>query len=104
MLVRDILPEMIAELESGLKEYERPELAGTVANLVMVDRCRCGDYFCGTFYTAPKPSGAWGIGHETIPLDCDNGYLNIDVLNGDIVSIEVLYRNEIRDKLIAALP
>ena len=69
-----------------------------------MDRCRCGDDFCATFYTAPKPRGAWGAKHETISLDAENGYLNVDVNNGKIVCVEVLYRDEIRNKLLRLLP
>ena len=104
MLVRELLPGLIPELENGLRQDERPELAAKVADLVIVDRCRCGDDFCGTFYTAPKPIGSYGPGHETIALDCNKCDLNLDVVNGEIVCVEVLYRDEIRDKLAVALP
>jgi hypothetical protein len=104
MLVREVLSELVPELENGLREYQLPALALQVANLVIVDRCRCGDDFCATFYTAPKPSAAFDSQLETIELDCEQGYLNVDVLNGKIVCVEVLYRDAVRDKLLAALP
>lgn len=100
MFVRDVLPELIPELEDGLRADARPELAAKVADLVIIDRCRCGDLFCATFYTAPQPIGAYGPGHETLALDT----LNVDVLNGEMVCVEILYRDEIRDKLAAVLP
>jgi hypothetical protein len=53
----------------------------------------CGDDFCQSFYTAPKPAGAYGTGHSNICLDPPwPGYLILDVLHDDIVHIEVLHR------------
>ncbi|MGI5180307.1 hypothetical protein ACQEVZ_28710 [Dactylosporangium sp. CA-152071] len=49
--------------------------------------------FCQSFYTAPKPAGAYGPGHRNVCLEPPwPGYLILDVLHDDIVHIEVLYR------------
>ena len=104
-LVQDVLPELAEELRRLLEADTEAELARQIPTLCIVDRCRCGDYFCATFYTAPKPKGgAWGPDHETISLDCEDGYLNVDVLDGKIVSVEVLYRDATRVKLHRAVP
>ena len=103
-LVKDVLPELAEELQRLLEEESEHELAGQVSSIRIVDRCRCGDDFCATFYTVPKPKGAWGPGHETISLECGDGFLNIDVLNGTIVCVEVLYRDDLRAKLLQAVP
>ena len=79
------------------------ELAAQVKRLVIVDRCRCGDDFCASFYTQPKPEGAYGLGHRSMELEPAEGMLILDLVNGTIVQVEVLYRNEIRDKLLLAL-
>jgi hypothetical protein len=103
-LVQEVLPELAEELRILLEEDSQPQLASQVSSIRIVDRCRCGDDFCATFYTAPKPKGAWGPGHETIALECGDGYLNIDVLDGRIVEVEVLYRDALRAKLHQAVP
>ncbi|HEX8920747.1 MAG TPA: hypothetical protein VF766_04685 [Pyrinomonadaceae bacterium] len=103
-LLREAMPELAGELESLLRKNEEAELARQVAGLRIIDRCRCGDDFCATIYAAPKPRAAWGAGHETIALDPDEGYMNVDLLNGNIVEVEVLFRDEIRDQLLKLLP
>jgi hypothetical protein len=70
----------------------------------MVDRCRCGDDFCATFYTAPPPLGSFGPGHQTVALSPREGMLNIDVVGTKIVQIEVLCREELRKRVQAAIP
>ena len=52
----DALPEIANELRVGLRD-DRPDLVATLDDLELVDRCRCGDEFCATFYTVAK--GAW---------------------------------------------
>jgi hypothetical protein len=98
------MPELAGELEALLLKNGEAELARQVAGLFIIDRCRCGDDFCATIYTAPKPKGAWGLGHETIALDPEEGYMNVDLLNGNIVEVEVLFRDQIRDQLLKLLP
>jgi hypothetical protein len=72
--------------------------------LRIVDRCRCGDDFCASFYTQPKPKGAYGPGYRNIALTPAKGMLILDVVDGVIANVEVLYRNDIREKLLALLP
>ena len=68
-LLKDALPEFAAELVRTLRAEGRTDLGEQIATLRVVDRCRCGDWFCATFYTVPKPDGPWGKGHETVPLE-----------------------------------
>jgi hypothetical protein len=103
-LLKELLPELADDLIAQFERDGEHQLAAQVSSLPIIDRCRCGDDFCATFYTAPKPKDAWGVGHETIPLDAEDGYLNVDVVEGKIVSIEVLYRDEIREKLLSHMP
>jgi len=68
----------------------------------IVEGCCCGDDFCASFYTQPKPKGAYGPGHETLLLVTGPpGMLMLDVVDGLISFIEVLYRPDVRRKLIA---
>ena len=94
-------PELSLELSELLNRAGEEELAGTVAGLNVLDRCRCGDDFCATMYTAPRPRGAWGKGHRNVSLHPKTGFLILDVLHERIVEIEVLYLDEVRGQLLA---
>jgi hypothetical protein len=102
--IKDVTPELVTELQRLLRRAGESAVAEQVAHLVMVDRCRCGDSFCASFYTAPRPVGRFGPGHRTIPLLSENGILNVDVIGSTIVHVEVLRRDELRCKICAAVP
>lgn len=104
MLLTEILPELALELQQLLEKAERPDLAAQVSKLVIVDRCRCRDDFCSSFYTQKKPEGRYGPGHECVDLDATKGMLLLDVVAGTIVHVEVLNRGDVRAKLTARLP
>jgi hypothetical protein len=100
-----MLPAFSAELQRLLIEQGEPELAAQVPQLPIHDRCSCGDDFCATFYTQPKPNGAFGPGHRNVRLLPDDGALLIlDVVGGQIACVELLDRPEVREKLDAVLP
>ncbi|HUQ31997.1 MAG TPA: hypothetical protein VM095_07750 [Pyrinomonadaceae bacterium] len=103
-LLRDALPELSAELKSLLENDDLPQLAEQIESLRLVDHCRCDSKTCATFYTVPKPEGAWGAGHENIVLDVEEGLMVVDTLNGEIVCVEILDRADIREKLLRRLP
>jgi hypothetical protein len=63
-LLTDTLPAFATELHRLLIEQDEPELAAQVPGLMIFDRCRCGDDFCATFYTQPKPKDGFGPGHR----------------------------------------
>ena len=71
----DTLPALAAELRQLLTEQGEPELAAQVPGLMIFDRCRCGDDFCATFYTQPKPEGRYGPGHRNVALAPDERML-----------------------------
>jgi hypothetical protein len=102
-LIVESLPAFAQELERLLAADE-PGLAGQVPQLRIVDRCRCGDGFCATFYVQPKPEGAYGPGHRNVTLEPETGMLILDVVNERIAAVEVLYRDEIRETVHALLP
>jgi hypothetical protein len=104
LVLADELPELAAEIRELLTKASESALEESVPTLRIVDRCRCGDDFCATFYTQPKPAGRWGPGHESIPLEPKGGMIIIDVVQGQIACIEILHRDEIRQKLLALLP
>lgn len=104
MQLSEILPALATELEQLLKNRGEVELAAQVSQLTVIDRCRCGDDFCSSFYTQPKPAGYSGPGHRGMDLDAAEGMLLVDVIAGKIAHIEVLNRADVRRDLLAALP
>ncbi|MER7009683.1 hypothetical protein ABT297_42495 [Dactylosporangium sp. NPDC000555] len=86
-------PIFTTELAAALGAHGEDRLTDQVDWLRIVQVCGCGDDFCQSFYTAPKPSGAYGKGHRNVCLKPPwPGYLILDVLHDDIVYVEVLYR------------
>lgn len=104
LLLANTLPAFAAELQRLLTEAGEPGLAAQVPGLAILDRCHCGDDFCATFYTQPKPNGSYGPGHRNLALTPEEGMLILDVVAGEIACVEVLYRDEVRRKLRAVLP
>jgi hypothetical protein len=89
-LISDVLPALAQELHQLLVEQGESELADQVPGLRIVDRCRCGDNFCATFYVCPKPNGAYGPGYRNVPLTPREGMLILDVVGEKIAAVEVL--------------
>jgi hypothetical protein len=100
----EILPALAIELEQLLKNQGESELAAQVSQLTVIDRCRCGDNFCSSFYTQPKPEGHYGPSHRCFGLDAAEGMLLVDVVAEKIAHVEVLNRADVRRDLLAALP
>ncbi len=100
----EVLHDLVQELASRLTEQGHTGLAAQVDDLRLFDRCRCEDDFCATFYTAPRPSGAWGPGHENVVLDEAEGLVVLDVVNGPCVCVEVLDRTDVKERLKRVLP
>ena len=99
-----IFPELAAELQQLLADQGESKLAEQVPGLTLIERCRCGDDFCGMFYVLPKPVGAYGPEHRNVALEPREGMLIIDVLADKIAAVEVLYRDEVRKKLLIEFP
>lgn len=92
-LVRDKWPDLAAELVSALREEGEDDLARQVATIRVVEQCGCGDDVCRSFYTAPKPDGAYGPGHRNVGLSPSKpGYLILDVVDDVVMYVEVLHR------------
>jgi len=104
MLFTEALPSFAAELERLLKKQGHAELAAQVSMLKIVDRCRCGDDFCASFYTEPKPQGAYGADHRCVELELEKGMLILDVVRDKIAHVELLHRQDIRERLLVSLP
>ena len=98
-LLIHILPELANELRNLLIKEGKSHLAEQVSSLQIYDRCRCGDNFCASFYTAPPPKGSYGESHYNIALEPDEGYFILDIVEEKIVYVEVLYRDDIEKAL-----
>jgi hypothetical protein len=103
-LLGETFPQLSKELQQLLTNAGEPTLAAQVPGLTIVDRCRCGDNFCATFYTQPKPVGRYGPGLRNIALEPKEGMLILDVVDGVIAQVELLYRDEVRQKLLTVFP
>jgi len=87
-------PIFAAELAAALDDAGEARLEKQVRHLRVVEVCGCGDDFCQSFRTAPKPAGPYGEGHRTIALRAPwSGYLILDVVGTEIVYVEVLHRH-----------
>ncbi|MFJ9696015.1 hypothetical protein [Kitasatospora sp. NPDC101183] len=104
-LVREVFPDLAAELTGLLLAEGEPALALTVADLRLVARCDCGDDFCQSFKTAPTRDGEpYGPGHRCLPLLPSRGMLVLDLVDGAIVHVEVLDRPPMHDARLARPP
>jgi hypothetical protein len=93
-LLRTTWPIFTEELAAALDKGGEAQLAEQVQRLRIVEACSCGDDFCQSFRTAPKPAGPYGAGHRNVCLDAPwPGYLILDVVHDDIVYVEVLNRS-----------
>ncbi|MFJ9833377.1 hypothetical protein ACIRU2_18640 [Streptomyces sp. NPDC101169] len=92
-LVRDVFPDLVAELIALLEDEGERELALCAWDLRLVAMCDCGDDFCQSIHTAVRPKGEpYGEGHRCVPLLPEEGMLVLDVVQGRIMYIEVLDR------------
>jgi hypothetical protein len=103
-LVKDVLPAFAAELRDLLNKAERTDLAAKIESLELVERCRCDDEFCSSFYTAPKPNGAYGAGHSNLTLSPKEGMVILDLVHDEIRYVEVIDRRDVREALFAGVP
>jgi hypothetical protein len=92
----DVLPSLAEELRGLFSLQGHLDLVAQLSTVRVHDKCRCGEDFCSSIYTAPKPEDAWRAGHETIVVDPREGMINVDLVNRTIVYIEILDRSDIR--------
>ncbi len=102
------LPSLCAEIIRLSTVAARTDISDQIPALHIESRCGCGDDFCSPFYVVNESrplniveKNVIGQRHgETVALDPDDGYINIDLDNfGRVVTIEVLYRDEVRRTL-----
>ncbi|WP_216587408.1 hypothetical protein [Streptomyces brasiliscabiei] len=91
--VRDVFPDLVAELTVLLEVEGEYAPAVRAADLRLVDECGCGDGFCRSIRTADHRRGRpYGPGHRCVPLPPSKGMLIPDVVDDRIMYIEILDR------------
>ncbi len=90
-LLATTAPAFAAELENGLREIERPDLAEQVPGLQIREVCKCEVEGCASFYTA-APMRRWFRRGKQVPV----GELVVDTIDGEIVYVEVLNRPDLK--------
>jgi len=67
-----MIPELVNKMQEVLLKDGNNIIARTVSSTRIVDKFRCDQDFCAPNCIAPQVAGAWGPGHETIPLEPEN--------------------------------
>jgi len=98
----DVMPELADEIREVLFDMGEYKLAKSVAALSLVDRCRCGEVDCATFYTMERAKWQDKPLKHVVPGKDD--ILEVDVLDDTIVCVEILDREEISAVLRRLLP
>jgi hypothetical protein len=92
-LVREVYPELVAELARLLEAEGERHLAIVAHDLRLFAECECKDDFCQSFHTSEHAPGTpYGPGHRNVSLDPEEGMLILDVVDERIVYVEVLFR------------
>lgn len=99
----DVLPEFAAEIAEVLRLEDGADLAGQLRGLSITAVCGCGDDYCASFYTGPRPDGPWGPQHTNVTPETATGMVILDVVDGRIRYVEVLHRDDVKS-VISALP
>jgi hypothetical protein len=102
MKIKKALPQLAQELESGFRKIGQVDLAATVSELDIVERCRCGDEGCGTFYTLEKCVWSGKKLEQIVPVV--EGLYAVDVFSNKVACIEILDRKDVEDKLNELFP
>ncbi|MFE2127917.1 hypothetical protein [Streptomyces amritsarensis] len=104
-LVRDVFPDLTAELVRLLEEEGERDLALCAHDLRLVAECGCGDDFCQSLRTHDHPPDRpYGPGHRMVCLLPERGLLNLDVVGRRIVYVEIIDRPPMRRGTAAASP
>jgi len=103
-LLIDALPDLVSELQERLVAANERALAESIPSLRIDHRCACADEQCAMFYTVPHSLAARGPTHRELAFDSVGGMLVLDVEHESITCIEVLFRPDIRRRLVQLVP
>ncbi len=100
-LVAEILPGLARRIESALRAQGEERLAAQVPGLRITTVCRCDQPFCGSFHTSTRPMKRWFMrGRQVEIADGEPGEVVVDVVRGEIAYVEVLYLDDVRERLL----
>jgi hypothetical protein len=92
------LPEFADELARGIASNGYKKLAASVYAIEIIDRCRCDEPGCVTFYAVPKQLAPCSERCKRIIAPA-RGVTCLHFLDQQITWVEVLGRPEDREKL-----
>jgi hypothetical protein len=96
-LLRDVTPELAAELVTQLERQSEAAPARQVGTLRVLDHAASGKAVA--IYTAPAPDAAYGPTHRNVHFDVRKGMVILDVVGERIACVEVLGRGDVRARL-----
>ncbi len=100
-LVAEVLPGLARRMESALRAQGEVRLVEQVPGLRITAVCPCEQPFCGSFHTSKRPMKRWFIrGRQVEIADGEPGEIVLDVVRGEIAYVEVLYLDDVRDRLL----
>lgn len=102
MKLNVLMPFLAEEITQGLSDMGKPKLARSIEELEIVGRCDCDNAGCAAFYTDEKHN--WSgkeIKHVTPNV---KGLFSIDVHNDKIIFVEMMGRQDVRERLLAVHP
>lgn len=100
-LLRAVLPELAARMESALCAQGEERVAEQIGELRITAVCTCEEPSCGSFHTAKLPMRRWFMRGRQIELQDDGpGVITIDVVRGEIAYVEVLRVDRVRQALV----
>lgn len=98
MKLAEALPQFAEELTQGLADLGYKKLAAAVHAVEIVERCRCDEPGCDTFYAVSKRSAPSGEKCSRVIAPA-RGVLCVQYLRQRIIWVEVLGRPEDRERL-----
>lgn len=98
-LVRDVLPDLVAELDAALREQGRDDLADQLPGLRITAACPCSVESCGSFHTG-RPLRRWLRRGKQVPVGAD---VVLDTIGGEIAYVEVLGRPDVREAVVSSV-
>jgi len=105
-LVRDLLPEVYADIETLIQAEGMSSLRQGLESLAVTETCGCGDDFCASFYTGARPRGGWSDeGSHLTLVDGDTIVVeSIDVVDSTIRYVEIISaKSEAGQRVVNAL-
>ncbi|MCW8876824.1 MAG: hypothetical protein OQJ89_15180 [Kangiellaceae bacterium] len=97
-----LMPFLAQELTQELVKIGEPKLADSVSQLEILGRCDCDNQSCAAFYTAEKHVWSGNEIRHVIPHV--KGVFSVDVFKDEIVFIEIMGRQDVRERLLAVCP